>query len=109
MVKFRPTCTGTLTPSISTLILLLRYQPSDPVENSLTSASSLLSPICTTIGLALVRKSARLIGQVVFFAIAASSPQVGLTLTRGEPDMCPPPEARAPRAMPGVWYEAHAG
>src|SRR4051812_34743557 len=69
MVRFRPIWTGTRTPSTSTVVLALRYQPSDPVENSLTSASSCWLPIITVTCLALARNSARVIGQVVFLAM----------------------------------------
>src|SRR5439155_10095398 len=75
MVRFSPICTGTLTPSICRLILLLRYQPSEPVENSLTSASCSLPSMTTLIAFAVARNCARVMGQVVFFAIGAFSTQ----------------------------------
>ena len=37
------------------VVLPLRYQPSDPVENSLTSATSFCSPMMTVTGFALPR------------------------------------------------------
>src|SRR5437879_1268673 len=46
-VRFRPICTATGTPSISMVVLPLRYQPSEPVENSLTGARCGTSLIVT--------------------------------------------------------------
>src|SRR5437868_6967101 len=46
-VMLRPICTATGVPSISTLILLLRYQPSDPVENSRAPASRVCPAMVT--------------------------------------------------------------
>src|SRR5205823_11846212 len=62
-------CTDTSWPPMSMVVLPLRYQPSEPVENSLTSAWSGTLLMATVTGLALARKSARLIGQVVFLAM----------------------------------------
>src|SRR5262249_14371978 len=38
IVRFKPICTETAVPPISIIVLPLRYQPSEPVENSFTSA-----------------------------------------------------------------------
>src|SRR5436305_1082572 len=67
-----PICTETGVPPTSIVVLPFRYQPSEPVENSLTSACKGISPILTVTGLAFARNSSRLIGQVVFFAITSS-------------------------------------
>src|SRR3954454_8583631 len=69
MVRFRPICTDTRVPSISITVLPLRYQPRDLVENSLGSASSCWLPMVIATGLAFARKSARVMGQVVFLAM----------------------------------------
>ena len=50
-------------------ILLFRYQPSEPVENSLTGAVSGTPATVTETGLAAARNSLRLMGQAVFFAM----------------------------------------
>src|SRR5262249_15666136 len=71
-VRFMPIWTDTGTPPISMVVLPLRYQPREPVENSFTSAVSGTSPIRTTTGLALLRNSPRLTGQLVFLAIETS-------------------------------------
>jgi hypothetical protein len=69
IVRFKPICTDTGTPSTSMLVLPVKYQPSDPVENSLTSANN-GSPLITTVtGLAAARNCRRLIGQVDFGGI----------------------------------------
>src|SRR6185437_10735313 len=59
MVRFKPTCTITSLPSTSTAILSLMFQPSDPVENSLTMAIISLPPMTTGTGLAAVRNCSR--------------------------------------------------
>src|SRR5262245_47883550 len=69
MVRFMPIWTATATPPTSIVVLPFRYHPNEPVENSLTSAWSGTSPILMPIGFALVRKSVRLMGQIVFLAI----------------------------------------
>ena len=74
MVMFRPICTATGVPSTSMLTLPLRYQPNEPVEKCLTSADSDWPAMLTIIGFALLRKSARLIGQAVFLAIGVLPP-----------------------------------
>src|SRR5262249_36914472 len=71
MVRLSPTCTGTLTPSTCRVILVLMFQPSEPVENSLTSASCSLPSMITLTGLAPLRNWARVMGQVLFLAIGA--------------------------------------
>jgi Protein of unknown function (DUF1559) len=70
IVRFRPICTDTGVPFTSTVVLPFRYQPKEPVENSLTSAVSGTPAIVTVSGLAPARKSSREMGQWVFFAIA---------------------------------------
>src|SRR5712691_6011938 len=70
MVKFMPIWTLTVLPLISIWILPLRYQPREPVANSLTSAVCGTSPITTLMALAWARNSSRVIGQVVFAMIA---------------------------------------
>src|SRR5437879_3498954 len=66
MVMFMPICTDTGTPSTSMAVLPFRYQPREPVENSLTSASSGTPLMVTVTGFAFERNCGRLIGQVVF-------------------------------------------
>src|SRR5947209_19777050 len=70
MVKFRPICTATRLPPISTVVLPLRYQPSEPVEKPFFSAKIASWPLIDTFkSSALSQNSARLIGQVVFLAM----------------------------------------
>lgn len=66
MTKLALMRTDTGCPSISIVVRPLTYQPREPVENSLTSAICGTPPMLTVIGLALARKSVRLMGQVVF-------------------------------------------
>src|SRR5262249_5026223 len=68
MVRFRPICTGTRTPSTVRVVLALRYHPSEPVPNSLGSTWNSWSPIFTITGWAFLNW-ARVIGQLVFFAM----------------------------------------
>src|SRR5262249_61471 len=65
IVRFMPICTVTGLPATSIVVLPLRYQPNEPVENSLTSAMSGASPILTLTGLACWVNSARVTGQLV--------------------------------------------
>src|SRR5947209_13584401 len=70
MVKFRPICTATRLPPISTVVLPLRYQPSEPVEKPFFSAKIASWPLIDTFkSSAFSQNSARLIGQVVFLAM----------------------------------------
>src|SRR5262249_40037598 len=75
IVRFKPICTATGVPLISTVVLPFRYQPSEPAENSRTSAISGTPLMVTVTGLAFAWKSARLIAQVVFLAIAVVPPR----------------------------------
>src|SRR5229473_4926210 len=65
IVKFIPICTATGVPPTSIVVLPLRYQPREPVENSFTMACIGTLLIATDTGLALARNSERLTGQVV--------------------------------------------
>src|SRR4051812_35917172 len=97
MVRFMPICTDTGVPPTSMVILPLRYQPSEPVENSLTSACNGTSPTLTVTALALVRKSLRVMGQVVFLAMTGSSVKAGC----GRGAVPPLPEAASYLPRPG--------
>src|SRR6266545_5608925 len=68
-VRFSPICTDTMVPSMSMVVFSLRFQPSEPVENSLTPTTKVRSPMVTLIGLALARNWARVTGHEVFFAM----------------------------------------
>src|SRR6266436_4168655 len=72
IVKLRPSCTCTGVPSISMTVLPLRYQPSDPVENSLVGTIMGTSQTVMVTGLARLRNCSRVMGQFVFFDIATS-------------------------------------
>src|SRR5437588_1081895 len=78
MVKLTPICTDTGVPLMSITVLPFRYQPSEPVENSLTSAIMSLPLMLILMGLAWPRKSARLIGQVDFLAMIPSHLRFGV-------------------------------
>src|SRR5262245_35409624 len=69
---FMPICTVTGFSPTLIVILPLRYQPSEPVENSLTSADMGMPLMTTSTGLAPSLKSLREIGQVVFAAMKHS-------------------------------------
>src|SRR5262249_23746100 len=128
-------CTVTGVSPIRTVVLPLRYQPSDFVENSFGSAANSLSPIFTTTGLALVWNSARVIEQLGFAIVqspckrhclvrkaAASSPAGGgqrkefSLLLKGRDSSPTPLPPFAPPVMPAVnsrlslplWTERYA-
>src|SRR5262245_30317435 len=69
MVRLTPICTETGVPSIVIVVLPLRYQPSEPVENSLTGATMGMPLIVISTGLACSLNCLRLIGQVVLTAM----------------------------------------
>src|SRR5262249_27651486 len=99
---FKPICTETGFPPTSIVVFPLRYQPSDPVENSLTSAWSGTLPIVTVTGFAACRKSARVMGQVVFFAmifLLEWSGRAGAAAIRPGIIPCPRGEAASPVAI----------
>src|SRR5437764_1245252 len=79
MVRFMPIWTDTGVPPTSIVVLPLRYQPSEPVENSFTSACRGTPFTVTVTGLALLRKSPRLMGQLVFFAMRILPKRAKLT------------------------------
>src|SRR5688572_32462720 len=62
MVRFRPICTLTGVPPTLTVALLLMFQPSEPVENSLTSAIMGMPLMVTSTGLAFSWKCLRVMG-----------------------------------------------
>src|SRR5262249_30084280 len=69
-VRVIPVCSVTDLPPMSSVVLSLMFQPSEPVENSLGTAVYFLSPIWTSTGFAFWANSARVIGHDVFLAIA---------------------------------------
>src|SRR5437763_465751 len=105
MVRFSPIWTDTGLPSISTVVLPLRYQPSEPVENSLTSAISGTPATVTVTGLAL----AGLFGS---FA-PASADETGPRQTKARPKSraaaAPAEPAPPPRPLPPPLPSTAAG
>src|SRR5204863_7776884 len=65
IVRFNPICTLTGFSPMRIVVLPFKYQPSDPVENSLTSAINGMPLMMTSTALASCKNSARVIGQFV--------------------------------------------
>src|SRR4029453_18477705 len=77
-VNVTPICTGTATPSISTVVLPVKYHPNEPVWNCFTVASIGTSPMVPCTPLALPPNCSRLTGHSVL-ANMADLPSCGVS------------------------------